>query len=599
MFDRKYFDDDIEIIEIDDYDIEIIEVDDEIVKELPSCDKKIKESFLSKVRSFLTGKKVAVVTTCSLTLIITLTGVFIANRKADSLSFREQSNIVYSNISDNVKFSLNDEGYDTVLVNGEYIEKGATAIDNENDYSDSVIIDSSNLDLSRVGTYHVIYKLAINKNEVKTLYRTIHVVDNDAPVIKLLGSDVYTMLVNDIYNEEGFLVFDNSNEDLSNSVVIDSNVDSSKPGVYSVKYSVKDSSGNESISYRTVIVKYSYTSNSNSVLSNSFTNNGIFMSGSVQNSSFRYRMLLKNKSTGNQSVIDVNNTGSHYYNFSLDVTSLDNGVYEFYLVNDALEPLVSNMTTFNRIVRAHVGNKLVTMSYDKNIVNMTVEDFQYLYDVVIDPGHGGSEYGAVNGHYYEKSINLEQSLYEKQRYEAHGLRVLLLRDTDENYGIIMGDDGMEMVDRKAFAVGYYGAVSKIIYSNHHNSSTNTSSAGWEILVPAAASFDDLAVQHSIADSWSKMYIEQVNPYYRFYTKDYSDGKPSNKFNGEIYSFDDYYSVIRVPYKLFGVQNVLYEGAYINNNSDMYWYYNSQNWKQLSEVKIKAYVESLGLKYIEP
>ena len=230
---------------------------------------------------------------------------------------------------------------------------------------------------------------------------------------------------------------------------------------------------------------------------------------------------------------------------------------------------------------------------------MTVEDFEYLYDIVIDPGHGGSEYGAVNGSYYEKSINLEQSIYEKQRYEAHGLRVLLLRDSDDNYGIVMGEDNMEMVDRKAFAVGYYGAVSKVIYSNHHNSSTNTSSAGWEILVPSAASYEDLSVQHKIADLWSEMYIKQVNPYYRFYTRDYSEGKPCNKSNGEVYSFDDFYTVIRIPYKLFGVQNVLFEGAYINNNSDMYWYYNSENWKQLSEVKIKAYVESLGVEYIQP
>ena len=270
---------------------------------------------------------------------------------------------------------------------------------------------------------------------------------------------------------------------------------------------------------------------------------------------------------------------------------MENGNYDLYLVTDSLEPLISNMTIFNRIVRSHVGNKLVTMTYDKNIVNMKVEDFSYQYDIVIDPGHGGAEYGAVNGRYYEKSINLEQSLYEKQRYEAHGLRVLILRDTDDNYGIVMGEEGMGPVDRKAFAVGYYGAVSKVIYSNHHNSSGNTSSRGWEILVPAQATYEDLKVQHTIADAWSNMYIKQTNPYYRFYTKDYETGTANNKLNGEIYNFEDYYSVIRIPNKLFNVQNVLYEGAYINNNSDMYWYYTMENWKQLSEIKIKAYVES--------
>ena len=44
----KYFDDDIEIIEIDDYDIEIIEVDDDIDFGLPSCEKKVDKGFLAK-----------------------------------------------------------------------------------------------------------------------------------------------------------------------------------------------------------------------------------------------------------------------------------------------------------------------------------------------------------------------------------------------------------------------------------------------------------------------------------------------------------------------------------------------------------------------
>lgn len=598
--DRKYFDDDVEIIEIDDYDIEIIEVEDDIDFNLPSCEKKVDNGFLAKVREKLSGHKFAIITTCAVTLIVTLTSVFILHGKFDkSVILKSQPNVSYSTSIDNIDFKLNDLDYSNVLVNTGYEEKGASLFIDGEDHSDEVVIDSSDVDVTRVGVYHVTYTYASSMNQVKTLYRTINVVDNDAPVIKLLGSNVYTMLVNEDYNEAGVLVFDNSNEELLENVVIENNVDVTTPGVYSVKYSVSDNSGNQSVVYRTVIVKYSYSSNSNSVLSNHFTDNGIFLSGMVNVGNFKYQMMLKNKDTGNESIIDLTSTGYNYYQFGLDVTNMENGNYDFYLVTDSLEPLVSNMTTFNRIVRSRIGDKLITMSYDKNFVNMKVEDFSYLYDVVIDPGHGGAEYGAVNGRYYEKSINLEQSFYEKQRYEAHGLRVLMLRDTDDNYGIVMGDEGMEPVDRKAFAVGYYGAVSKIVYSNHHNSSGNTSSAGWEILTPASASYDDLAVEHKIADDWSNLYIRSYDPYYRFYTKDYETGTASNKMNGEIYGFEDYYSVIRIPNKLFNVKNVLYEGAYINNNSDMYWYYNSENWKKLSEVKIKHYVESIGVKYIEP
>lgn len=591
--------DDIEIVEIDDYDIEIIEVDDDVSFDLPVYDKKINKSFLSKVREKLNSRKFAVVSFCAVTLIVTLTSVFLLSGKIqkDTL-FKNQSNMLYSSeVYDNINFSLNDPEYITIGVNSQYEEKGARVSIDGVDYSDQVIIDSSSVDTSKVGTYHVSYTYSYDSNRVKTLYRTINVVDNEAPSISLLGSKVYTMLVNGDYEEAGVIVNDNSNENLLENVVIENNIDVTTPGVYDIKYTVSDSSGNSSSVSRTVVVKWNYSSD-NSVLTNSFTDNGIYLTG-MTSGNFTYQMLLKNKNTGSENVIDVVSTGYNYYSLNLDVTNFENGTYEFYLIGDSYEPLASNMTSYNRIVRSHVGNKLVTMDYDKNIVNMTVEDFSYLYDVVIDPGHGGADYGATNGRYYEKSINLDLSLYEKKRFEDHGLRVLLLRDSDEDYGITMGDESWDIVERKAFAVGYYGAVSKIVYSNHHNSSSNSSSAGWEILVPSHATYDELAAEHNIADAWSDMYIRSVNPYYRFYTRDYETGTASNKMNGEVYDFLDYYAVIRIPNRLFGVKNVLFEGAYINNSSDMYWYYTCENYKSLSEAKIKAYVESIGVKYIAP
>lgn len=605
-FDVLKFDDllneNVEILDIniDDYDIEIIEVDDEedVSFNLPVYNKKINKSFLDKVRERLNGRKFAVISFCAVTLIVTLTSVFLLNGKYSKSLLKKQDSVVYSEVLDDVSFSLNDPDYNTVFVNGSYEEKGANIIVDGVDCSNDIIIDSSSVDVSRVGVYHVIYSYVSNMNKVTTLYRTINVVDNEAPSIVLLGSNVYSMYVGDNYDEAGFLVSDNSNEDLHENVIISNNIDVNSPGVYSVNYSVSDSSGNSTSISRTVIVKYNFSNSTNSLVSNSFTSNGLFFRGMINNYNFQYKMMLKNKDNGSEYIFDVSNDGYGYYQFSLDVSSLSNGSYDFYLVNDDLEPLVSNIVDYKRIVRAHVGDKLVTMSYDKNIVCMDVQNFEYLYDVVIDPGHGGSDYGATNGHYYEKSINLEQSLYEKERFEAHGLKVLLLRDSD-NYGVVMGNDSWEMIDRKGYAVGYYGAVSRIVYSNHHNSSGNSSSAGWEILVPAWASYDDLSVEHKIADAWSSMYIESINPYYRFYTKDYEKGESNNKINGEVYGFEDYYAVLRIPNKLFGVKNVLYEGAYINNSNDMYWYYDMGNWKALSEVKIKAYVESLGIEYIAP
>ena len=596
--DRK-FEDNIETIEIDDYEIEIIEIEDEAPLNDLKPYKKINNNIIDKIRKRLTKTTAAIITIGALTLLVTITSIFVINKSLNQNTWKQQENIVYANTFENIEFTLNNPEYNIININEPYKELGAKIIIDGIDKSEEIKIDTNDLNTKKTGTYHVIYTYTINMNQIKTLYRTITVVDNEAPMLKLLGENIYTMLVNETYKEPGVLVSDNSNEELLDKVEIENNINTRIPGTYQVKYTVKDSSGNETTKYRTVQVKNTYVSNTNSITYNNFTDNGLFIKGTVQNYNFQNKILLKNMTTGNETTIDTTKISNHYYQVSLDVTKLENGLYELYLINDNLEPLTNNMNNYNKIVRAHIGDKLITMNYEKSKVNMKIETFEYLYDIVIDPGHGGDDTGATNGSYIERNINLEQSLYEKQRYEQHGLRVLLLRDTNSNYGITMGDDEWEPVEKKGYAVGYYGTVSKIIYSNHHNSSGNETSKGWEILVPAQATYDDLKTEHKIADTWSNTYVKQTNPYYRFYTKDYETGTASNKINGEVYGFEDYYSVIRIPNKLFNVKNVLFEGAYINNNNDMYWYYRQENWKQLSEVKIKAYVESLGVKYIAP
>lgn len=588
----------VETINIDDVDIEIIEIDDSVLENVSVIKTNVKNSFIDKIRTRLSKNKIAIISTCCALVAVTLTGVFILSNNTDKKLSTDETSFVLSSINKDVDFSLNEVDYNTILVNDEYEEKGASLFINGVDVSSDITIDSSNLDTSKIGTYNIVYTYSSGKNQVYTFYRTINVIDNEPPVINLNGSLVYTMLVNDVYNESGFFVSDNYDDDLLSDVVITNNIDTSTVGTYYVKYSVKDKSGNYTETYRTVKVLDTYYNNSNTVLSNKFTNNGLYLSGCVLNNSFKYKFLIKNLENGEINIVDVNKLSNHYYDLNLDISSYSNGTYEFYLVNDDIELLTNNMNNYNRIVRSRVGNKLITMDYSKNNVKMIISDFEYLYDVVIDPGHGGSDTGAKNGKYVEKNINLEQSLYEKERYEQHGLKVLLLRD-DDTYGITMGESNWEPLDGKGYAVGYYGVVSKIVYSNHHNSSFNNTSAGWEILVPAGISTDLLGVEKKIVSIWSDMYIEPTNPYYRFYTKDYEKAECHNKINGEVYNFEDFYAVIRIPNKLFNVKNVIYEGAYVNNNNDMRWYYDSMNWKKLSEVKIKAYVESIGVTYIEP
>lgn len=54
-----------------------------------------------------------------------------------------------------------------------------------------------------------------------------------------------------------------------------------------------------------------------------------------------------------------------------------------------------------------------------------------VYDIVIDPGHGGTDVGSINGSYYEADIVLEYALDLKKSLEACGYKVKLTRDGSE------------------------------------------------------------------------------------------------------------------------------------------------------------------------
>jgi len=118
----------------------------------------------------------------------------------------------------------------------------------------------NNLDINNVGTYKITYltKWLFFEKEVK---RTIKVIDNESPTITLNGSEEISLYQNDIYNEPGYNVFDNYDEDLYNKIIVESNLDTSKVGEYIIKYKVSDSSGNTSLVERKIIIKEKKISN--------------------------------------------------------------------------------------------------------------------------------------------------------------------------------------------------------------------------------------------------------------------------------------------------------------------------------------------------
>ncbi len=84
-----------------------------------------------------------------------------------------------------------------------------------------------------------------------------------------------------------------------------------------------------------------------------------------------------------------------------------------------------------------------------------------IYDIVIDPGHGGADVGAVNGNTYESNINLSISLKLKQKLEENGFKVKLTREDDTNINPY-GSQGRATLP--------YETKAKLFLSVHVNSS---------------------------------------------------------------------------------------------------------------------------------
>lgn len=465
-------------------------------------------------------------------------------------------------------------------------------------------INQSNLKNNRLGTYYVLYQSKVGKYREVETYQKVDVIDIKSPNIYLEKGNEVEIPLNSEYKEPGYMAIDNYDGDVTQKVKVSGKVNTKKEGMNTLRYKVSDQASNEKEVLRKVIVKkdanplstkedpFDYASYSNTASQMDFYEKGIKIKGYVKNKSSDYKLKIGKKS------FPLSKKDTFFYEGEIDLTKVKNGTYFIKIEGKKEENLLCKIDHKDRLQRAHIGRKLITFSYtNKDEVKVKIEPFFYQYDILIDPGHGGEDTGAITNGYIEKDINLEQSLYEKKRFEEHGLKVKMIRE-DDTYGTMLGNRDWHIVTRRAFAIGYYGAVSKIAYSNHHNSSSNKNFMGWELLVPASLSYEDLKVEHQIISEWNEIYPLKEN-HIRMYARDYNNDTIYNKINGQIYSIKNYYAVNRIPYKSYFTKVPIYEGAFMSNQSDFEWYYQNKNYKKLSEIKIKSYVESLGLIYQKP
>lgn len=262
--------------------------------------------------------------------------------------------------------------------------------------------------------------------------------------------------------------------------------------------------------------------------------------------------------------------------------------YKYYVLNNMTEYKETVYYTFSNI-----GNKIIINSdndYGTIMFNVSKNNDEEIYDVVVDAGHGGIDSGANKNGHREADYTMKLALSLKEKLEENGVKVKLTRE-----------DGQLALTEKLPDYGIHGRAvipfevkSKYLFSIHLNSNGSSSVNGLEVYTAANINYDfartlasNIKVQANTNYSNNKINKMFDGVYTRVFTerdvensiKEYAD-RDMKAYNFSTKS--NYYFMIRET-------GGIVTGAYVDDRNDSIKgnpYYNSN-------VGVEAYLLELG------
>lgn len=128
-----------------------------------------------------------------------------------------------------------------------YTELGATWTDNV-DGSGAAVVGGATVNVNTLGQYVVTYNYTdVAGNAGDQVIRTVNIVDTTIPVITLVGASTVSQEATLVYNDLGATASDNTDGDITSSIVVTSTVNTGLLGSYTVRYNVSDAAGNDAV----------------------------------------------------------------------------------------------------------------------------------------------------------------------------------------------------------------------------------------------------------------------------------------------------------------------------------------------------------------
>lgn len=269
--------------------------------------------------------------------------------------------------------------------------------------------------------------------------------------------------------------------------------------------------------------------------------------------------------------------GDYYLFLRTKETSDDDKVnYKYYALKNNTDYKETTYYTFS-----NTNNKIIINSeesYPTMMMHVKENTDDNVYDIVIDPGHGGMDSGANKNGYYESELTMELAdlLYEKLK--DTGLKVKLTRQDGE----LTKNEKLPEYGVHGRAVIPYEVKAKYVFSIHFNSNYYSSINGLEVYTADNINYDlaktlvkNITEETGLQYSTNKISKVMDGIYTRTFTESEiensrQENEDKDKVPYDITTKSNYYYIIRET-------GGIITGAYVDNRNE--------------EIKANPYVKS--------
>lgn len=355
-----------------------------------------------------------------------------------------------------------------------FVEPGYGAMDNyDQDITDKV-------ETNYIKDDEIEYKVKDSSGNSDSKTRKLIVGDETKPDITLNGNSTIYITKGSEYKESGATASDNCDGDLTKGLIIDGKVNTKKNGTYEIKYSVKDSSGNENTITRNVVVQTKKKNNNTNT--NNDSNNVVNTSGviyltfddgpcaytkqildTLDKYGIKATFFVTNQIRGYQYMIGEearrgHSIGIHTLTHQWNIyNSLDSYLNDFNAMNNIVEQQTGKKTNFLRFPGG-TSNHMAKTPMSKIVESVDSKGYKYFdWNVSVEDA-GGCAYkkdkkGCVLNNfktYVKPNRSNIVLMHDLKPYTANALEDMIIFAKNKGYTFRQIDDSTEPVHFKPY-----------------------------------------------------------------------------------------------------------------------------------------------------